>query len=42
MNEFDDSDELNEEEENGEQNESVWGINFIEEKNFWDKNLLDK
>ena len=39
MNEFVDSDEMNEEEEkNLEQNDNVWGLNFIEEKNFRDKN----
>ena len=37
MNEFDVSDEMNEEEEDFEQNDNIWEINFIEEKNFWDK-----
>ena len=42
MNEFDESGELSEEEENIEQETNSWGINFIKEKTFWEKNLLDR
>ena len=41
MNDLDDSVEQNDE-ENFEQIHNVWGINFIEEKNFQDNYLLDK
>ena len=42
MNAFDDSDESIEDDENIEDKENVWGLNYEDEKIFWEINLINK